>query len=270
MHSHYKAGRATTHRRAIPAKAWAQAPAEAPAVQPLLGAQSFSFRNFDFEGSIRCLRELGLEAMEYCGVHFPADADHAGFERVKSILTRAGVKTPCYGVEGFGGDGDANRRKFEFAKALGASVITADPAPEAFDDLEELCESYGIAIAIHNHGPGARYSVVGDTLGAVDGRHALIGACYDTGHAIRSGEKPDEGIRALGPRLIALHLKDWVAGGEEQVIGEGDMDLDAVARALKAVGFSGPIMFEYEESPDDPVPDMRRGLANWRRAWENA
>ena len=73
-------------------------------------------------------------------------------------------------------------------------------------------------------------------------------------------------ITRLGDRLLSLHLKDWIIGGEEQILGEGDLDLTAVARALLEIGFTGPVVMEYEESPDNPVPDMKKGLANWRAA----
>ncbi len=236
----------------------------------IMGAQSYSFRKFSFEDSIKCLKELGLDVMEFCGVHFPCDPNYEKLDYVKQTLASSGVKVPCYGVEGFGPDADANRKKFEFARALGVSVLTADPTPDAFDNLEKLCEEYKVKIAIHNHGPGARYDKVADTLKAVEGRSPLIGACVDTGHAIRSGEKPHEVIRALGSRVICLHLKDWVHGGEEKILGEGDMDLLEVAKALKAIGFNGPMVMEYEESPENPVPDMKKGWANWIDAWNKA
>ncbi len=235
-----------------------------------MGAQSYSFRNFTFEDSIRCLKELGLNDMEFCGVHFPCDPSSEKLPHVKQTIAEAGILVPCYGVEGFGADAEANRKKFEFAKGLGVEVLTADPTPEAFDSLEALCAEFGVKIAIHNHGPGARYDKVADTLRAVEGRSPLIGACVDTGHSIRSGEKPHEVIKALGARVISLHLKDWVHGGSEQILGEGDMDLLAVAQELKALNFRGPIMMEYEESPDNPVPDMKKGLANWMQAWQAA
>ncbi len=236
----------------------------------VMGAQSYSFRKFDLAGSIQRLKEVGLDVMEFCAVHFPPDATDEGFAQVKALLAREQVKVPSFGVEGFGGDAAANRKKFEFAKALGVEVLTADPAPEAFDNVEALCEEFGVKIAIHNHGPGARYDKVADVLKAVAGRSPLIGACVDTGHYLRSSEKPHEAIEALGDRVIAVHLKDWIMGGEEQILGKGDMDLVATAKALKAIRFNGPAVMEYEESPDNPVPDMKEGWANWQAAWAQA
>lgn len=236
----------------------------------VMGAQSFSFRKFDLAGSIQCLKDVGLDVMEFCSVHFPPDATHEGFAEVKALLAREQVKVPCYGVEGFGGDAAANRKKFEFAQALGVEVLTADVELEAFDNVEALCEEFGVKIALHNHGPGARYDKVADVLKATAGRSPLIGACVDTGHYLRSSENPHEVIEALGDRVISLHLKDWIIGGEEQILGKGDMDLVATAKALKAIRFNGPAVMEYEESADNPVPDMKEGWANWQAAWAQA
>ena len=231
-----------------------------------MGSQSYSFRNFDLQGAIDNLKALGLSQMEFCGAHFPASAEDPGFAAVKETIAKSGITVPAYGVEAFGADSAANRKKFEFAKALGANILSADPAPESFDNLEELVEEFQIKIAIHNHGPHARYNKAEDTLRAVEGRHAFIGACVDTGHAIRSNEKPHEVVKALGARVISLHLKDWTHGGEEQIVGKGDMDLAALAHELKAIKFAGPIMLEYENSPDAPVADMMEGLKNWDAA----
>ena len=73
-------------------------------------------------------------------------------------------------------------------------------------------------------------------------------------------------IEALGKRVLGLHLKGWSQGGEERVAGEGGMDLVAVARALKNLSFAGPVMLELELDADNPVPGLRKGIDNWRKA----
>ena len=230
-----------------------------------IGAQSYSFRKFSFGGAIDQLEALGLHTMEFCSVHFPADPAHRKFATVLETLRARGVLVPCFGVEGFTADRAANRRKFELGRALGVECLTADPMPDAFDHLEELVDEFGIRIAIHNHGPGARYDKAVDTLRAVEGRHPFIGACVDTGHCVRSGERPADVIAALGPRVLSVHLKDWKIGGAETILGEGDADLPRVAGALRAADFSGPVIMEYENSPKAPVPDMRKGLELWKQ-----
>ncbi len=233
-----------------------------------IGAQSYSFRHFDTAGAIHCLDELGLGFMEFCAVHFPPDANDPGLAAVKGLISEHKIQVPCYGVESYTEDAALNRRKFEFAKALGVEILTADPTPEAFESLDVLCEEFQIKIAIHNHGPKARYDRVEDTLNAINGHHPFIGACVDTGHSIRSGEAPHEVILALGDRVHSVHLKDWTFDSDETILGEGDMDMQRVAEALKEIGFNGPIMMEYELDVENPVPGMIRGMQHWREiAW---
>ncbi len=231
-----------------------------------LGTQSYSFRNFDTVGVITEAKKLGLTNIEFCSVHFPCDAMHADLDAVKALIKEHGITVPCYGVESFGADEAVNRAKFEFAKAMNIKILTADPEAESFDILDKLTEEYDVKIAIHNHGPGARYDGVQTTLDAIKDHSKLIGACVDTGHSIRSGEKPHEVIAALGDRVHSLHLKDWTHGGEERILGEGDMNLVEVVKALKAIKFKGPLMVEYENTPDNPGPDMAIGLANLQKA----
>ena len=232
-----------------------------------MGAQSYSFRKFSFEDSIACLKDLGLNTMEFCAVHFPPDADDENFAHVKATVEAAGVDVACFGVEGFSADDAANRKKFEFAKALGIQVLTADPAPDSFDSLDALCAEFGVKIGIHNHGPGALFDKSDDTLNAVKDHDKRIGACVDTGHYIRSDENPVDVIRKLGDRVFALHIKDDTHKGDKGshnvVIGQANLDVVGVFKALKDIKFpaDGSISLEYESNPDNPIEDMKDCLA---------
>ncbi len=231
-----------------------------------LGCQSYSFRHFDFNGAIVQLKALGLNQMEFFSGHLSPDPDQDGLEDVMAAIKAAGVVVPCFGVESMTADENHNRQRFEFGKRIGLQIITAHPTPDSFDLLDQLVDEYDIMIGIHNHGPGHAYDTVEDTLSAVEGRDIRIGACLDTGHCIRSNEKPHETIRALGDRLHSLHLKDWVHGADETILGEGDIDLVEVVKALHDVNFDGPLMLEYELSPENPVPEMAQGIENWKEA----
>lgn len=231
-----------------------------------VGVQSYSFRSYDLAGALSQLKRLGAASMEFCAVHFPPDPVAPGLDAVINQIHREGVSVPAYGVERFNGDMELNQRKFAFAKKLGIHCLSADPAPDSLDGLERLVDAFGVQVAIHNHGPGARYDKVSDTLKAVRERHSGIGACLDTGHALRSGEVPHEVIEQLGERLISVHLKDWKIGAGEAALGEGDMDLEKTVAALRAVDFTGFICMEYELDPENPVPGMLRGLSRWRDA----
>jgi sugar phosphate isomerase/epimerase len=230
-----------------------------------IGVQSYTFRNFDLEQAIQKTRDCSIEIMEGSRVHVPLDTNAESLAGLRSQWESAGLKMPSYGVVKFEQDAAANRKRFEFAKSLGVELLTADPDPEAIPDLEILSEEFRIGLAIHNHGPGSRWDKIRHTMDAVSGRSSLLGACVDTGHALRTGQAPHEVIANFIGRVHVLHLKDW-RGDSECAVGEGDMELDRVAEILDAVRFNGPVIFEYELEPDNPVPGLKRGIENWRQA----
>ena len=231
-----------------------------------MGCQSYSFRSFSFEDAIGELKKTGLNNLEVFSGHMPPASEHENFAATKKMVDASGINVLSFGVENFTKDEEASRVKFDFAKAMGIEVLTANPMKNAFNSLDKLTQEYGIAIAIHNHGPGAKYDGVMDTLEVVKDMNPLIGACVDTGHVIRSGEKPHEVLEALGDRVISMHLKDWVHGEEEQILGEGDMDLIEVAKVLKKINFAGPLMLEFELFDKNPAPGIIKGLENWQKA----
>ena len=185
---------------------------------------------------------------------------------MKDQTAALGIKMTSHGVNGFGKNHDANRRIFEFAKKAGLKNISADPSEDSFDSLDKLVEEYGIRIAIHNHGPGARYSKVVDVLNAVKDHHKDIGACADLGHYIRSAEDPVKAIHLLEGRLYGIHLKDFAeqkANAKGVILGKGCLDVEGVFKALRQVNFpdDGYVSLEYEEKADDPIADIQECLA---------
>ena len=87
-------------------------------------------------------------------------------------------------------DADANRRIFEFAKSLGLEYVSADLDPGAFDAIDKLVEEFGVGVGIHNHGPGHRYAKIETISDAIKDHHQKIGCCIDTGHFLRSRDRP--------------------------------------------------------------------------------
>jgi sugar phosphate isomerase/epimerase len=179
------------------------------------------------------------------------------------------VSPVSFGVEAFGKDHDANKKKFEFAKAIGIKYMSADPTPDSFDSLDKLCDEYKIAIAIHPHGPQGkgrhRWWSAEVILAAVKDHNELIGACLDTGHLIRMaqlGEKldPAQQVRVMGKRNFGMHLKDHDNKRKTDVLfGQdgGVLDVPAVLKALREVKFTGYIAIEYEAKPEEPTEDVK-------------
>jgi len=235
-----------------------------------LGVQSYTFREFDLEPCLKRTKDLGLHYIEFFQKHAPVESSP---EQVKALLKLCkdyGITPNAWGVQGFTKDHDANKKFFEFGKALGIKSLSADPDPDSFNSLDKLVSEYKIAIAIHPHGPSGgklhRWYCAEGILAAVKDHDPLIGSCLDTGHLIRAaqlGKKldPAEQIRIMGPRNFGIHLKDHDNRRRTDVVyGKGVLDVPGVLRALKDVKFKGHISIEYEAHPENPSPDMQACL----------
>jgi len=120
-----------------------------------------------------------------------------------------------------------------------------------------------------------------------------VGLCLDTGHVVVGGGDPVALARAAGSRVLHIHLKDVdatfarrvsegsigyrvaVRDGLYRPLGDGDVDVLGVVRAVEESGFGGWYVLEHDAVLDDepeagsgPVRDARRSLAFLERAWE--
>jgi sugar phosphate isomerase/epimerase len=247
----------------------------------LVGVQSYTFRNFNLEQALQRIQELGLHYVELYNAHVPLNSTPAQIRSVLQLCRRHEITPIAFGVEGFTNDEAANRRKFEFARALGVRGMSADPSANSFDCLDRLVQEYNINIAIHPHGPAGQnrlhqwYSAEVIT-NAVRNHHPWIGSCLDTGHLIRAAQAPFNRrldpaaqVRVMNARNFGVHLKDHNNQTRRDVVfgrDGGVLDVPAVLRALREVRFQGWISIEYEANPDNPSPDVRACLDIVRNA----
>ncbi|SFH69169.1 family 16 glycoside hydrolase [Planctomicrobium piriforme] len=258
-----------------------------------VGLQSYSLREFDEDTALQMTNKLGLHYWEAFRNHVPVGTVPSYVAEQKAKLDKAGVTLASFGVVHFDDNETKAREIFDFAKAMGLVAISADPNKDdkTMSMLEKLVEEYQIPIAIHNHGPGHRYDKVADVLAVVNGRHALIGACVDTGHYLRSDEDPVEVIQKLGPRVFGVHLKDvrTIHSPEEKeklmkelpkyradqlakegkiftILGEGELNTVGVMRALRDLKYDRNISVEYEENPKNPLSDLELSLVTLQNA----
>ena len=238
-----------------------------------VGVQSYTFRNFDLEQALKRTKDLGLKSAEFYSKHIPTDSSPEKLRAILALCKEYEVVPLGFGVSRFTRDHDANKKMFDFGKAIGVKYLSADPTMDSFDSLDKLCDEYKIAIAIHPHGPSGKgrhqWWSAEIIMKAVKDHHKLIGACLDTGHLLRMeqlGEKldPAEQVKTMGDRNFAMHLKDHDNKKKTDVpFGDpaGILNVPAVLKALKEVKFAGQIAIEYEANPNDPSPDMKKCVA---------
>ena len=245
----------------------AAAPATSPGGGPFkLALQSYSLRGYkkagkaDADKALALTKELGLAYWEAYPEHFPVTADQAKIDDYKKRAGDSGVTVIGYGVVPFTKDEAKNRAYFEFAKAFGVSYLSADPTPDSFDDLDKLVEQYGVAVGIHNHGPGHRYAKIDTIAEAIKDHNPLIGCCIDTGHFLRSREDPVRAVEVFGKRTYGVHLKDVKDATKFTILGEGDLRVADLLQALAKLHYGYALAIEYEESVNAPMPDLKACL----------
>ena len=98
-----------------------------------------------------------------------------------------------------------------------------------------------------------------------------VGLVIDTGHAWVLGNRPENEIRAAGPRLWGTHLQDVAhdsPADSHWVPTHGDLDWRAIRAALVEIEYAGAWTFEvqhprYDESLDELVEATHHLSREW-------
>lgn len=239
-----------------------------------LAIQSWCLRHFkDNREVIERVRELGLRRLELCAAHCDFN-NPSSFDDVLGLYRAAGVEIVSIGVEGFGPDEASARKRFDFVRKAGGRVIAAGFHPSTFlaalPVAYRLCDEYGVNLAIHNHG-GHHWLGNGEILDWVFSfTRPCIGLCMDTAWALAARQDPLKWAANYAARIYSVHLKDFIfernGRHKEVVTGTGNLDLPKFLAALKAGGFSGEYVLEYEAEPENPMPALRKCVEAVRQA----
>jgi sugar phosphate isomerase/epimerase len=205
---------------------------------------------------------------------------------IRAMAERARLETPCVGAYAECSDLDAVERAMQGAALLGATRMRVnvprydggvsypklyDRARAQYREVADLARRYGVRALIElHHGrllPAA--TAAATFLAGFDPRD--VGVIHDAGNMVAEGyETYRLGVEALGPYLGHVHLKNarlrptgrrddgGEAWGVEWVgLRDGAVDVPALFRALRAVGYDDWITFE-DFSTDRPVRERTR------------
>lgn len=243
-----------------------------------LGTQAYTFNRYTFFEAVDKAKALGLKVIEaYPGQPISSELKTTRFghdmptkvqDIVKAKLDTCDIRLVNYGVIVPKADEAELRKIFDFCKAMGIETITAEPAPDAFDLLDQLTQEYQISIAIHNHPKPSPYWNPDTVLEMTKGRNPRIGACADTGHWLRSNLNPVECLRKLEGRIIVLHFKDLNkigADAHDVPWGTGVGNVKAQLAELCRQGFSGVFSIEYEHNWENSMPEIAKCVEFFRQ-----
>ena len=228
------------------------------------GLQLYSVRDItekDLEGAIRAVAELGYSSVEMAGFF-----GHSAKE-VRKMLDGAGVTL----VGTHSSDIELSEEKIEdtiaYHKAIGNKnyIIPAVDfsTPEKIEAFVALVNSAGprlaeagITLAYHNH--SAEYLTPTPEGCFLDTLEKRTNNSFeiDTYWAWNAGRSPVEEMKRLGKRLILIHLKDGLKGGEGRALGEGEVPLGEIIAAAEALGV--PMVVESETLDPTGPEEVKR------------
>ena len=211
-----------------------------------------------FGGIVFWDRELGARAAEI------GNRTRAAGLRVDGLCRMPYLVGPDAGSD------DALRAAIDTAAALGAPVVTvvtggtepgsvglAESRARLADRLGPACErarACGVRLALEPLNPmfGGNRSVVFTLRNALEVCEAVgdpdLGIAVDVYH-VWWDTTLAESCTAVGARLAALHLCDWLRDTSDMLIdrgmmGEGVADIPSIRAAVEAAGYDGPCEVE--------------------------
>jgi sugar phosphate isomerase/epimerase len=207
---------------------------------------------------------------------FHAPLALAALESGKACAHREIAGHECLGgaaMIGVARQADREQAWFECAALAGARRVPARFDVHNFGRAIDKVRSWPHKFGIHPHGGrslGGQPDVIEHllSLGAPE-----IGLCLATAWVMQIGPhagNPLEGVKKFPKSIYALHYKDYVFGRDgswsDVVVGEGNLRLPELFKALDDIGFDGMAVLEYEADIENPVPALRRCVESMRAA----
>jgi sugar phosphate isomerase/epimerase len=178
---------------------------------------------------------------------------------------RLGVTVPSVALGAFNEDGslvdpagahraqDLILRSLKFTHAVGATVMllctyfrSHPDTPQKKEALVAVLKAVapaagelGVTIALESPLPAAELAQVVRATSS-----ETVGVYYDVGNSIYLGFDVLAEIRALGPLIRAMHLKDTATMLGDSHLGKGRLDLHGTMLALKEIRYDGWLMLE--------------------------
>ena len=125
--------------------------------------------------------------------------------------------------------------------------VCYERAKEAVSQLVPTAEQLGVTIGLENVWNKFLLSPLEmrDFIDSFDSK--AVGSYFDAGNVLLTGY-PDQWIKILGSRIVRVHVKDFKksVGTAEGFVDmlEGDVDFEAVKKALAEVGYDGYVTAE--------------------------
>jgi sugar phosphate isomerase/epimerase len=229
----------------------------------------------DFPGTLEAVAEMGYEGVDFAGYY--------GYEapEIRAMLDDLGLRVAGCHTALSTLMGDQFEQTVDFNHILGNEYLVVPGLPQErrnsreawletagiFNDIAAKLEPEGMYTGYHNHHIEFTPYDDGRTpwdvfFGNTNDRVVMQ---IDIGNALHGGGDPVAYLRRYPGRALTVHLKEYAADKDKVILGEGDVDWDAVFEEVERQGVTEWYIVEQENYPYPPLESVKRCLDNLRR-----
>lgn len=243
-----------------------------------LAIAGFTFHKFKLEETLAMMKRVD--------VHYLCIKDfHLKLDCTEQEAAEFHAKCKAFGVTGYGvgpiymDTDEKAKQAFEYAKRVGVKVLVGVPfemvdkkrtaSAKLLVTINKLVQEYDIKYAIHNHGPDMPelFPNAESGIEMIKDMDKRVGLCLDIGHQFRDGKDPVAAIVKYADRIHDIHIKNVTAptkagGGIE--MPRGKINMPAVVKALRKIGYTGACSLEYEKDMADPLLGIAESIGYFR------
>ncbi len=228
----------------------------------------------DLLGVLKTVADLGYQGVEfagYQGVSTNAIKDALAANNLTPVSAHVGYKLLKESLDDVIADAKVLGLPYVVCPAAPRDQVTDAAAWKAFakelTTIGQNLKAAGIAFGYHNHSfefqkENGEYFL--DTFFQEADPNAVF-AQLDLGWVMHGGEDPVEYMQKFKGRCPLVHVKDFDSDNKQTDVGEGNLDLDGVVKALDPVGVQWMII-ETEEYKVSPVDSVKAGFNNLKAA----
>lgn len=238
--------------------------------EPKLSVQLWSIKDDvakDFEGTLKQLKAMGFDGVEFAGNFGPYANDPKG---LKAFLEKTGLKASGAHVHFDKLSPENFESTVAFYKAIDCRYLiipmdqrafTPEGAKEVAAELEAIqkkLEPHGMHTGYHNHKPemlGEMGKTPWDVIGKSTSHNVVLQ--QDVGWTEVAGKNPVDFVKAYPGRTITTHYKAAApdeGNKENPILGKDTTDWKALIAANKTYGGTLWLVVEQEVYPEGMTP----------------
>jgi sugar phosphate isomerase/epimerase len=249
---------------------------------PIVGVQSYSFRDRSLDEAIAAMQELGLRSCELWQAHIEPrrisreemrkwreTVSLDTFHRIRDRLAKASIALSAYNISIKDDFSDAEiERAFDMTMALGAPLITSSSNVATVARIAPVAERRQMLVGMHNHSRiDANEFATAKSLTDAMAKSRFIAANLDIGHFTAANQDALAFLNQHHARIVTVHLKDRKRDqGPNLEFGAGDTPIVEAVKLIGGNGWPIPMNIEYEYKGGDTVEEVRKMIDYCRRA----